>query len=100
TSSDDDTPERLGYITLSGIPEGAVLKDGSGNILTPNADGNIVIQLNDTGDLIDDGTPTVSMSSAEFEGITLTPPADDATNISFEMSVTEYEVDSTGAIAQ
>ncbi len=100
TSSDDDTPERLGYITLSGIPEGAVLKDGSGNILTPNADGNIVIQLNDTGDLIDDGTHTVSMSSAEFEGITLTPPADDATNISFEMSVTEYEVDSSGNIAQ
>ncbi|MGB2786354.1 VCBS domain-containing protein [Psychrobacter sp.] len=100
TSSDNDTPERLGYITLSDIPAGAVLKDGSGNILTPNADGNIVIQLTDTGSLVADGTPTASMTSEDFQGITLTPPANDATNISFDMSVTEYEMDSNGNIAQ
>ncbi|MFK3990419.1 VCBS domain-containing protein [Psychrobacter sp. NPDC064578] len=100
TSSDNDTPERLGYITLSDIPAGAVLKDGSGNILTPNADGNIVIQLTDTGSLVADGTPTASMTSEDFQGITLTPPANDATNISFDMSVTEYEMDSNGNVAQ
>ncbi|MDN3502924.1 Calx-beta domain-containing protein [Psychrobacter sp. 5A.1] len=98
TSSDDDMPERLGYITLSDIPAGAVLKDGSGNILTPNADGNIIIELTDTGTLVADGAPTVQMDTTAFQGITLTPRADDASNISFEMSVTEYEVDNSGNV--
>ena len=100
SSNTDDSPERIGLITLAGIPDGATLNYGSTSYESTGS--NITILLSDyvTNDQIINsaGTPTITMTSAEFEAMTLTPAADDATNISFDMSVTEYEVDSTGAI--
>ncbi|WP_238036564.1 VCBS domain-containing protein [Psychrobacter sp. Ps6] len=101
TANTDDSPERIGLITLTGIPRGVTLDYGSGNITTAAANQTIKILLSD-GPTVDNppgqDASTITMTRAEFEAMTLTPPRDNATNISFGMSVTEYEVDSTGAI--
>ncbi|MGE6325369.1 VCBS domain-containing protein, partial [Psychrobacter sp. NPDC078370] len=100
TGNDTDNLERIGLITLTGIPNGAKLNYGGTSFDTVGSD--ITILLSDfvsDGKIINNpGSATITMTSAEFESMTLTPPADDATNISFEMSVTEYEVDSDGDI--
>ena len=95
-----DNPERIGLITLTGIPDSATLNYGGNTYASTGADITILLSDYLTNDQIinNAGTPTITMTSAEFEAMTLTPPADDATNISFEMSVTEYEVDNSGNI--
>ena len=100
TGSTNDTPERIGLVTLSGVPSGVVLNyQNNGVDKTIVSDGShITIQLSDVPTINNAGTPTATMTSAEFEAITLTPLADDATDISFGMAVTEYEVDSNGDI--
>ncbi|WP_320158596.1 Calx-beta domain-containing protein [Psychrobacter sp. NZS113] len=96
TSNTDDSSERIGLITLRSVPTGVTLNYGSSSITASG--GNITILLSDANVISSVGTPTITMTTAEFEAMTLTPPTDSATNISFRMSVTEYEVDSTGAI--
>ncbi|MDX2374279.1 VCBS domain-containing protein [Psychrobacter sp. PP-21] len=97
-----DNPERIGLITLTGIPDSATLNYGGNTYASTGADITILLSDYLTNDQIinNAGTPTITMTSAEFEAMTLTPPTDDATNISFDMSVTEYEVDDNGDIAQ
>ena len=87
---------------LADIPDGATLNYGGNTYASTGADITILLSDYLTNDQIinNAGTSTITMTSAEFEAMTLTPPADDATNISFEMSVTEYEVDDNGDIAQ
>lgn len=88
------TPERIGAITLSGLPEGATL-DWGGGVFTVPASGAVTIVLNDvpteanaTGDL--------TMSTSRFEAITVTPPAHDASNFTVTYSVDSFEVDAAG----
>ncbi|MBP2281023.1 CshA-type fibril repeat protein/VCBS repeat-containing protein [Psychrobacter sp. PL19] len=97
-----DNPERIGLITLTGIPSGVVLNYGSG-IINTTANQTIRIKLSDVP--IINNPPnlsslTATMTKAEFESMTLTPPKDNATNISISMSVTEYEVNTDGDIAR
>ena len=105
-SNDSDNPERIGLITLTGIPDGAKLNYGGINSTDNSIDANgnpITIFLTDSDIFLNGITAAdadYSMTVAEFEAMTLTPPKDDATNISFEMSVTEYEVDINGDIVQ
>lgn len=98
TTNTDDSPERIGLITLTGIPRGVTLDYGSSSITTTTANQTITVLLSDANVISSPGTPTITMTTAEFEAMTLTPPRDSAINISFGMSVTEYEVDSTGTI--
>ncbi|MGP9493052.1 Calx-beta domain-containing protein [Psychrobacter sp. AOP7-B1-24] len=106
SSNTDDSPERIGLITLADIPNGATLNYGGNNSTDNaiNADGNpITIFLTDSDIFLNgitDASADYSMTIADFEAMTLTPAADDATNISFEISVTEYEVDNNGDIAK
>ena len=101
TSSNDDSPERIGFITLSGIPSGVTLDYGSGSYTnTSNSNKNITIKLSDVPTINTIATPTITMTKAQFEAMELTPPADNATNISIGMSVTEYEVNANGDIAR
>ena len=101
TANTDDSPERIGLITLTGIPRDVTLDYGSGNITTTTANQTIKILLSD-GHTVNNppgqNSSTITMTRAEFEAMTLTPPRDSATNISFGMSVTEYEVDNTGTV--
>ena len=101
TVNSDDSPERIGLITLTGIPRGVTLDYGSGNITTATANQTITILLSDGPTVVNplgQDASTITMTRAEFEAIELTPPEDSAANITIGMAVTEYEVDSTGAI--
>ncbi|WP_290177140.1 VCBS domain-containing protein [Psychrobacter sp. APC 3279] len=101
TANTDDSPERIGLITLTGIPRGVTLDYGSGNITTTTANQTITILLSDgptVNNPLGQDASTITMTRAEFEAIELTPPEDSAANITIGMAVTEYEVDSTGAI--
>ena len=95
-ADDIDNPERLGLITLSGVPAGAQLRYGTSS--AHDATGaDITIFLTD-GDHIAgaQADATLSMTSSEFEAMEIIPPADTADNFTVTMKVTEYEVDSSG----
>ncbi|MGE6475230.1 beta strand repeat-containing protein, partial [Psychrobacter sp. NPDC078631] len=94
TNNTDDSSERIGLITLMNVPAGVTLNYGSSSITASG--GNITILLSDANVISSPGTPTITMTTADFEAMTLTPPTDSAANISIVMAVTEYEVDSTG----
>ncbi|WP_237685087.1 Ig-like domain-containing protein [Szabonella alba] len=86
--------ERLGTITLSGLPEGAVLQSG-GITHTVLAGGTVTIVLSDM-DTITGATGTLTMTSAEFEALTVLPPPHRHENFTVTMSVTSFEVDGSG----
>ncbi|MCK6404731.1 MAG: retention module-containing protein [Rhodocyclaceae bacterium] len=96
-----DNPERLGLISLTGIPRGAILQDTSGNNLyTIPASGSttVTIRLSDATNLIaSPSAATLTMTTAQFEALRLLPPAHSGADITqVRMTVTEYEVDNAG----
>jgi VCBS repeat-containing protein len=96
-----DNPERLGLISLTGIPAGVQLLDGlNGNAaLFTSTGGTITIRLSDipaSQMITSPGTPTLTLTTAQFEALRALPVAQSATNFTVTMSVTEYEVDTAG----
>ena len=94
-----DSPERLGVITLSGIPAGATLLSGTDATLFTSNGGNISIWLTDVNHPTDETKPTgaLEMTSAEFEALKVLPPAESHANFTVTVGVTSYEVDDSGA---
>ena len=94
-----DSPERLGVITLSGIPAGAALLSGTDTTLFTSNDGNISIWLTDVNHPTDETKPAnaLEMTSAEFEALKVLPPAESHANFTVTVSVTSYEVYDSGA---
>ena len=107
----DDNPERLGAITLSGIPLGAkIFKSTDGTlvfeaptdnasftILLVQADGVTPITGTDGKSLFVNGTTADKLLTvADYEGLMILPPPDVAANFVVRMSVTEFEVDKDG----
>lgn len=94
-----DSPERLGVITLSGIPAGAALLSGTDATLFTSDGGNISIWLTDVNHPTDETKPTgaLEMTSAEFEALKVLPPAESHANFTVTVSVTSYEVNDSGA---
>nr|WP_232482983.1 DUF5801 repeats-in-toxin domain-containing protein [Halomonas alkaliphila] len=93
-----DNPELLGPITLSGIPSGAELLDGSGNVLWTSDGsngGSLTIVLSD-GVHIDGATGDLAMTTAQYEALQVNPIAQSHENFTIDLSVTSYEVDDSG----
>ena len=93
TNVDEDNPERLGAISLTGFPDGAKLLDANGNELASFGAGvdEISIELTDInhiGNLAAD----LEMTIADFEGLKVVPPFNDADNFTLTMSTNSYEV--------
>ncbi|WP_229861859.1 beta strand repeat-containing protein [Pseudodonghicola xiamenensis] len=96
-TGNNTTPERIGAITLSGLPEGAMLSWG-GSPHTVDNTGTVTIQLTDA-DLTVTGTfSDLSMSATQFEALEVTPPADSSTNFEVTYRVSSYEVDASGNV--
>ena len=93
-----DSPERLGMITLSGIPAGAALLSGTDATLFTSNGGNISIWLTDVNHPTDETKPAnaLEMTSAEFEALKVLPPAESHANFTVTVSVTSYEVNDSG----
>ena len=95
-----DSPERLGLISLTGIPRGAILQDGLGNNLyTIPASGSatVTIRLSDATNLIaNPAAATLTMTTAQFEALRVLPVAYSSTNFTVTMSVTSFEVNDAG----
>ncbi|WP_114953922.1 Ig-like domain-containing protein [Sphingosinicella terrae] len=94
-SAAGDNPELLGAITLSGIPAGAALLDGSGNVLWVSDGGEITIQLSDGPHVAGIGAD-LSLSTATYEAMQVLPPNEDHANFTVGVSVTSYEVEADG----
>ncbi|MDT0231599.1 DUF5801 repeats-in-toxin domain-containing protein [Acinetobacter sp. RRD8] len=92
-----DSPERLGVISLSGIPVGAALLYGDAIFISNG--GNISIWLSNVNHPTDETKPAnaLEMMSAEFEALKVLPPAESHANFTVTVSVTSYEVDDNGA---
>ncbi len=91
-----DNPERLSLITLTGIPSGVQLLDGSGGdaLLTTSTGAAITVLLSDATNLVaTPGAATLTLTTAQFEALKVNPVAHNATNFTVTMSVTEFEVD-------
>ncbi|RDD30658.1 hypothetical protein CR161_08035 [Prosthecochloris sp. ZM] len=110
---DGDYPERLGLITLTGIPANAELLDGSqGNaVVLPQGQevhegSSITIYLSDldeNGDSTNDhlsslvpGDADLVLTTEQFEALQVLPPPDSNENFTVTLSVEEYEVDADG----
>lgn len=102
SSTSNDTPERIGLVSLTGFRAGTVLDYGGTNPITITSNSQTVrIKLSDVDTVNnppEQNSSTITMTKAQFESMTLTPPRDDATNMNVRMSVTEYEVNSGGTI--
>ncbi|NPT32847.1 hypothetical protein DDR56_20100, partial [Halomonas venusta] len=93
-----DNPELLGEITLSGIPSGTELLDGSGNVLWTSDSsngGSLTIVLSD-GAHIDGAVGDLTMTTAQYEALQVNPLAQSHENFTVDVSVTSYEVDDSG----
>ncbi|WP_459349212.1 DUF5801 repeats-in-toxin domain-containing protein [Acinetobacter johnsonii] len=97
-STTGDSPERLGVITLSGIPAGATLLSGTDATLFTSNGGNLSIWLTDVNHPTDETRPAnaLEMTSAEFEALKVLPPAESHANFTVTVSVTSYEVNDSG----
>jgi|GEM_PF-2271851 len=109
-----DDPERLGAITISGIPVGAKIFKADGTTLVFEATtgstsftvmlvqtigGMVLITGNDSKPLFVEGTTADEyLTVSEYEGLKLLPPPNSGNNFSpdINVSVTEYEVDEFG----
>jgi len=101
SSKTGDNPERLGIIEIGNIPTGAIISYANGGAAIPVTGGSLKIWLSDaTNHIASESTtaPTgaVSMTTAQFEALQITPTPQSDVNINLQMSVTEYEVDDTG----
>ncbi|MBY5926038.1 MULTISPECIES: immunoglobulin-like domain-containing protein [unclassified Halomonas] len=97
-SSDADSPERLGAITLSGLPQGArLLVDGADDI--PGVDGrgiSIKIQGGAHLSTLADTDVDVVLTPAQFENLKVLPVEHDGGNLSLTLEATSFEVDIAG----
>jgi VCBS repeat len=94
-----DNPELLGPITLSGIPSGAKLLDGTNGdaVLWTSTGGTVTIVLNDQPGYHTTGASgTLSLTTAQYEALKVLPPAESGVNFTVTASATSYEVDASG----
>ncbi|AZR81739.1 Calx-beta domain-containing protein [Thiomicrospira sp. S5] len=93
----EDYAEKLGPITLSGLPDGAVIMSATGVVLFTSSgeSDEFTIELTD-GEHISTVSADATMSSTDFEGLKVQAPANSGDNFDVTMSVTEYEVDASG----
>src|SRR5690606_30052469 len=98
-----DNPERLGIITLKGIPSGAKLLDAEGKVIATGG-GDIKVLIIEEGGhswhtqtaLENQDSTILRLTQAEYESLKLSPPKDRHENIKITVSVTSYEVDDNG----
>lgn len=95
-TGNNPTPERIGEITLTGLPEGATLIWG-GNSHVVDASGTVTVALSDPGLSVSGTTGDLTMSGTDFEALEVMPPEHASANFEVTYSVTSYEVDGTGA---
>jgi hypothetical protein len=103
-----DSSERFGYIDIKGIPNTAVVKNGTDALTTDSGTLHIIISDKadyQLSDLATTGTGVYTMTQAEFAALTIQQYNDAAhssvyahANISTGMTIaaTSYEVDNTG----
>jgi hypothetical protein len=94
-SGTGDNPELLGVITLSGIPAGATLLDGAGNVLLVSDGGDVTIRLSD-GPHVSGTSGDLTLTTATYEGLRILPPSESHANFTINVSVTSYEVEDDG----
>ena len=99
--TDGDNSERVGVITLSGIPNGATVYYGTTTAVMDGTPKTVIISdLDENGDGVSDHISGLSadyvMTKAQFEALQIIPPLNSGDNMTVEMSVTSYEVDDAG----
>lgn len=100
---DGDHPERLGFITLKGIPSGAELLNAEGDVVAKGGGDIKILIVEESGfsthtqtALESQDSSIVRLTQKEYESLLISPPKDSHKNISITVSVTSYEVDAHG----
>ncbi|MCX7566523.1 DUF5801 domain-containing protein [Sulfitobacter sp. F26169L] len=90
-------PERIGAITLTGLPAGAKLLDGSGvEIPVTLTGGAVTVVLSDTGVTVNGATGDLTLTAAQYEALQVLPPEHASANFTVTASVRSYEVNAGG----
>ncbi|MEG1354810.1 tandem-95 repeat protein [Comamonas sp.] len=89
---DGDSPEKLGPITLSGLPEGAILYFGVDKYEVGSS-GTVTIILTD-GPHHANADGLLKMTTEDFNKMTVLPPAESSKDFTVKAEVTSYEVKS------
>jgi VCBS repeat-containing protein len=102
-----DSPERLGYIRISGIPNGAILQEGTNTVFTGSpGNSTIYIYIKTGGGALDTslhaanlptaGLNVIGLTSAQYQALTFTPAANSGTDVSLVVTAHSYEVNDSG----
>lgn len=92
-----DAVERLGLITLTGIPAGAQLLADDNTLWHLSTGGPITVLLSeDPQHLSGLSGQTLTMTRAQFEALKVLPPAESHANFTVSVSVTSHEVNEAG----
>jgi T1SS-143 domain-containing protein len=101
-----DHAERLGYITMTGIDNGVVIKNGGDTIFTATGSNTLTVVIVDSGgnldtnyhytDLNKDAAGVIKLTVAEYQALTFVPPSNSGTDVIFTVKATSYETDDDG----
>lgn len=82
--TDKDGSEVITHFIVKDVPEGWVVKDEDGNVISPNADGNYALDPNLLG-------TTANGNLENYQNWTVTPPAHSSKDATFKVDVTTVD---------
>ena len=94
-AGNDATSERIGVVTLTGLPEGAALLDGAGLPLLTVGTDPVRVVISDVA-TVNGTSGDLTLTAAQYAALQVRPPEDDAGNFTVTASATSFEVDAAG----
>ena len=94
-AGNNPTTERIGPVTLTGLPVGAELLDAGGNTLLTVGTDPVTIVISDV-ESVNGASGDLTLTAAEYEALKVLPPPDASDNFTVTASATSFEVDASG----
>ena len=94
-TGNNPTSERIGAITITGLPENAELRDASDALLFTVGATPVTIVISDVP-TVTGTTGTLILTTAQYEALQVRPPLDTSENFTVTANVSSFEVDGSG----
>ena len=87
--------ERLGLITLTGLPEGAILQGSGTNLPFTVLTAPVTVLVSDLPTITSATGADITLTSAEYEALQVLPPLHTSENFTVTATVSSFEVDTS-----